>query len=714
VKAVFTVALVAGLVALALVATADEPVSLEAATSMVGLRPAELEVGASPDWLGSSGAAPVAHLMPFLAELWREPGQLPALGERLLLATRSARQPGRGRGPLVGVLATFGLQPRHPRLLAPRRDDGGEWAAPGALTAALGQLRELAEAGATASGECQPMAAELPPAGPEELGLDPALRGPLARLLVALACAAQDVRRSWREVPPEVLRSATASSGVARLLAAGQTWWPEVESAAREGDDRERAVAALIVAAAVQHAVPELQAAAARLSGPLRWEAATPGGRVVVAGLGRDQHRCAGDCLLLVDLGGDDLWLGTTGAAIAPAQVVSVAIDLAGNDRYLQAGAAAAQGAGVGGVGLLVDVAGNDRYQARDQAQGTGFLGYGLLWEGGGDDRYLAEGTAQGAALFGAGLVLEQSGDDAYGVHGEGQGFGGPWGCGALVDLDGDDSYRAEPDPSQAGRADYHSGGRVATNNAQGAGVGRRGDLGDGHLWAGGLGVLADLAGDDAYTAGNFAQGMGYFFGTGLLLDGAGDDAYSSVYFTQAASLHFGAGLLLDLAGNDQHWLEGKAGASLGYAWDFALAALVDGSGDDLYRLVGAGLGCADRRSLAMVLELGGCDTYHLEEGARGLGAVDDRPPRAGGGEGFQAGADAPQVGLFLDLGGDDLYQVGRGFGAEPRDASLWVWPDCGGGWRGRNVGAGLDLTSEPPESAARWMAAERGPSGSR
>jgi hypothetical protein len=248
----------------------------------------------------------------------------------------------------------------------------------------------------------------------------------------------------------------------------------------------------------------------------------------------------------------------------------------------------------------------------------------------------------------------------------------------------------------------------VAANNAQGAGVGRRGDLSDGHLWAGGLGVLVDAAGDDSYQAGNFAQGMGYFFGTGLLLDGTGNDTYRSVYFSQGASLHFSAGLLLDLAGDDVHWLDREAGASLGYGWDYALAVLVDGGGDDLYRLAGAGLGCADRRSLALLLEAGGCDTYLLEAGARGLGAVDHKPPRGGGGEGFRASDQVAQIGLFLDLEGDDRYTVGAGLAVRPDDAALWVWPDRGGGWHGGNVGVGLDLAEAPPRSPARWLAGRR------
>ena len=62
----------------------------------------------------------------------------------------------------------------------------------------------------------------------------------------------------------------------------------------------------------------------------------------------------------------------------------------------------------------------------------------------------------------------------------------------------------------------------VPNSNAQGAGMGRRGDISDGHAWAGGLGALIDLSGNDEYVSGNWAAGVGYWFGTGVLYDGEG------------------------------------------------------------------------------------------------------------------------------------------------------------------------------------------------
>jgi len=83
------------------------------------------------------------------------------------------------------------------------------------------------------------------------------------------------------------------------------------------------------------------------------------------------------------------------------------------------------------------------------------------------------------------------------------------------------------------------------------AGLRRRGDGSDGHNWAGGLGALIDVDGDDHYEAGNFSMGLGYWYGTGLLWDGGGNDEYKSVYFTQGSGAHFAIGALIDESGDE-------------------------------------------------------------------------------------------------------------------------------------------------------------------
>ena len=547
--------LIAGFLLASVVVTAQTPPGgLGDVLALLGLSTDDLGVNTNPDWVGWVDPASVPYAPPHLETALRDPLEAIRLGGNVLAVARTAAAIEPPADRVRTVITALALQPRRPGFRGFTTTDGHR-VAPGALTAVLLRLgswpadpwspRAVPHAGPTA----------LPP-GPHEQHLPQPLRAPVARLLQAVWSAAVTVEGSWSCVEAKVLTTAIASGDVAVRLAGGTVWWPALDEAARRGDPVARDAAWLHLAETVAETIPDLVAAAGDASvSTLHWEVPTALGRVQISGTGRDRHQCDGDCLLVIDLGGDDLWAGSAGGAVAPRHPVSVAIDVAGNDRYQQAGAPAAQGAGLGGVGLLVDIAGNDTYEALRRAQGATVLGAGLLWDLSGDDSYFADGTAQGAAVFGTGVLLDESGSDDYHIHGEGQGFGGPDGGGVLVDLAGNDHYTAVRTPS-GGRADPHSNGEVAANNAQGAAVGRRGDLSDGHLWAGGVGLLVDTIGDDQYRAGNFAQGSGYWLGTGMLLEGGGDDLYESVYFSQGSASHFAVGLLLDAGGHDTHWLD--------------------------------------------------------------------------------------------------------------------------------------------------------------
>jgi len=646
-----------------------------------GLERDHLEVGGPPDFLGHPIPSAVPFVLPHVEAVRGDPLHLVALGENLLAAARAEGTNVRDRGDreaatgrLVPVLTAFLLQPRQPAAFR-------GFAPPPAPTTPLLQVSE-----------------ELPAELPE------GLRASLGPLVDASLRSADRVERSWRRVPEATLATALATPEATRLGSGNESEhgaaWRALEDAARYGDDVERAGAFVRLVLAVERAARELEA----IEPPSdfdRWEMATPHGRVIVAGPGDHEHVCRHDCLLLVDLGGNDLYRGTAAGARYPEQAVGVVLDLEGDDRY-----EGAAGVGVGGLGVLADLAGDDLYTAGDRAQGFGLLGHGLLWDRAGHDRYHAGGGAQGSALFGGGLLFDEQGRDEYRVLGEGQGFGGPGGAGALVDRAGDDTYAAEADPRFAhGRADYHSEGRVAANFAQGAGVGRRGDLSDGRAWAGGLGVLADLDGDDAYAAGNFAQGLGFWWGTGMLLDAAGDDAYRSVYFSQGAGAHFSLALLYDRAGADRHRLVQEAAAGLGYGWDFAAAVFLDGGGDDQYTGDNTALGVAEHSSVALFLELGGDDVYRLPapdgRGIRTFGAVDDHPPDGP----LRAAAWANQVGLFLDLDGADRYpQPAESCCAGPGETRSWqrTTPEVGRVHRG----VGLDLAAEIPAHAREHLGA--------
>lgn len=241
---------------------------------------------------------------------------------------------------------------------------------------------------------------------------------------------------------------------------------------------------------------------------------------------------------LTIDLGGNDVYRNNAGGAVLafprsgpspalPPAAVAVAIDLAGDDRFEAAESTAlqpVQGAALGGIGILWDRRGNDNYAANTQAQGYGGglrgpsapcgandcvtpFAVGLLVDGAGNDAYVAKTLAQGA-----GATLDDR-DCQFNDIREGLGcmsvvtdsrfpLGG---LGILADLAGNDQYRFTGDPAVGQGAGHHAG----------------------------TGVLVDAGGDDSYVGGSQGQGDSYL-AAGLLFDAAGKDGYSR----QPAAIH--------------------------------------------------------------------------------------------------------------------------------------------------------------------------------
>jgi hypothetical protein len=425
--------------------------------------------------------------------------------------------------------------------------------------------------------------------------------------------------------------------------------------------------------------------------------------------------------LALVDLGGDDTYRGDAGcgADLAP---LSVCIDLAGNDIYEATDPAQpAQGSGIFGTGVLIDVEGSDTYTAATLAQGCGFFGTGILVDEAGTDRYRIGTSGQGCGYFGIGLCFDVQGDDDYACDGDAQGFGGVGGgVGVLADQAGRDHYFAEPYASKVDRGDVHSQGKINVSNAQGVGSGRRGDGADGHSWAGGLGAILDLHGNDTYESGNWSLGTGFWFGTGIAFDGGGDDMYRSVYFTQAAGAHYANGALLDEGGNDQHVLYETAGAAMAFGWDYANALFVDKAGDDRYEARIISLGLAQVRSNALFFDLGGDDQYQLGRDQPGMGGADFRDDYAKPDPLAPYNSETASFGLLLDAGGNDKYftwedKVGRVASPGRTNDTTWQSPAPGtpqAGWR--NYGLGFDAANGTVPELMRFDAPSPSPTSAR
>jgi hypothetical protein len=410
------------------------------------------------------------------------------------------------------------------------------------------------------------------------------------------------------------------------------------------------------------------------------WE--SPWGWIRIRG-GDDDTIDGTDALLIVDLAGNDTYTGGVAASTAT-RLIGLALDLDGDDHYRSD--QPAQGAGMCGIGILLDAAGDDRYEARHYAQGAGQFGLGLCADLAGDDEYHNRFSGQGCGYFGIGLLFDTAGTDAYTLHAEGQGFGGAHGVGVLADRTGNDRYTAVREHSVTGRPSYHSPELdVAVSNAQGCGMGRRGDGGDGHSWAGGLGALLDGEGDDRYLAGNWSMGTGYWFGIGVLHDREGADEYHGVCWSQGSGAHFCIGVCIDEGGNDQHLAEENSTLSLGMGHDFTIALLVDIGGDDTYSVDQTGLGHSLNRSVALLIDVGGDDTYRSVETPQPGFARNNENFRARGGVSTYF-ADTTSLGLFLDIGGRDNYWADS-FG----DDAVWLDPADSPNWEDRNFSVGVD-----------------------
>lgn len=319
-------------------------------------------------------------------------------------------------------------------------------------------------------------------------------------------------------------------------------------------------------------------------------------GDVLFAGTGRNVHR-GEEAIVVVDLGGDDIWSDGIAAASFDERPVAAVIDLDGNDSHAST-IAGSQAAGLGGVALLVDGGGDDRYLATDFAQGVGVLGAGLLLELGGDDEYRARRLAQGMGLWGLGLVIDADGDDRLEGLGQVQGVGLPGGVGLLHDLAGDDRLHASGGSPTA----YRTAG-VFDAWSQGCGFGFRG------LQSGGLGLLVDDAGSDHRVVGNFGQGGGYWFGWGIVHDrGEDDDIAIASRYGQGFSAHQALGTWIDEGGDDTYSTE--HGVIAGLAWDESVSAFVDCSGRDTYRAGFFSLGASAHSSLTIFIDGGGRDEY--------------------------------------------------------------------------------------------------------
>ena len=385
------------------------------------------------------------------------------------------------------------------------------------------------------------------------------------------------------------------------------------------------------------------------------WTCHTRFGAIRLSAGNNERYDASENLLLVLDLGGDDFY-STGGGTYDEQHPVSIIIDSQGNDHYTSDGRHPAFGAALLGYGILTDCQGNDTYNSSGfYSQGCGVAGVGLLRDVSGDDTYLAIGASQGFGFFGIGILSDQSGNDTYHAYTESQACGMTNGFGLLLDLLGNDRYTANdsdiifPSPQSA----EHN-----ASMCQGAGYGIRRDYIDAHSLAGGVGMLLDAEGNDAYSGGVFSQAVGYWYGIGILDDRAGNDAYNGIWYAQSATAHMGVSYLNDGTGDDVY--TSTMSVSAGAAHDFSVSLFVDESGNDRYRQTANAIGRSLNSSVALFVDQSGDDLY---EGTESLGTSVN----------FSATglrAEIWTTAIFLDLSGHDTYPENSG-----KNNSVWLQP---------------------------------------
>jgi len=162
---------------------------------------------------------------------------------------------------------------------------------------------------------------------------------------------------------------------------------------------------------------------------------------------------------------------------------------------------------------------------------------FAVLFELGGDDVYA---NAQATPIWGSipsALIVDLAGDDAYETHAPFTQGCGDMGVGILADLSGDDNY-------------------VGMKYTQGAGFC-------------GVGMLVDRAGNDTYRGLQMHQGIGHW-GLGALLDESGNDRYEAHCCSQGVGLPGGMGIIRDMgAGADSYYCKGDQASGYGTAGVF-------------------------------------------------------------------------------------------------------------------------------------------------
>jgi hypothetical protein len=280
-----------------------------------------------------------------------------------------------------------------------------------------------------------------------------------------------------------------------------------------------------------------------------------------------------------------------------------------------------------------------------------------------------------------AAVIIDLGGDDFYTNHAGGSaGRGRPFSI--VIDYGGDDAYEATFDSAQGcGRLGVGILADLAGNDTY---IGQRWAQGVASV---GVGVLWDEAGDDDYRGWDYVQAAG-LWGIGVLVDRAGNDTRTATRFAQSCAMAGGVSILRDESGDDRYFCKGRyptayGDAGLFDAWSQAcaigfrglasggLAVLSDLEGDDRYEAGHFSQGGGYYFGWGLMFDGHGSDSYMGSRYAQGfaahqaMGYFEDAAgnDRYGTRQAVAQGLSWDEtVVAFNEGGGDDVYDGGGGF----------------------------------------------------
>ena len=313
---------------------------------------------------------------------------------------------------------------------------------------------------------------------------------------------------------------------------------------------------------------------------------------------------------------------------------------------YVVVGGAGANHYDMSRLYAVIDIGGNDTYEWSDGIP----LETQTIVDLDGDDIYRAAIGGPGAGWLGVSVLIDRAGSDQYESALGGCGAGA-FGFGFLFDDSGADTYQCAAWSAGAG---MFGGGALVDRGEQ----------------------------TDVYISQVFSQGVGGPRGMGILLDAGGNDVYrangpvKSAYDTPGSFMAFsqgvgvgirpyvagGTGVLLDYAGDDRYE-GGEFAQGGGYLWGVGL--LRDETGNDIYYGTRYAQGFAAHQAFGMLTDLSGDDTYWgIASAAQGAAwdqsiaiLFDAEGDDVYRGHSLSQGAAAQQSrGLLHDVTGDDRY----------------------------------------------------------